>query len=213
MIKRVERELARVQGVGLPRRDFFRIGMLIFGGMLVGGEARGASMGLLERILWGGGGRGEWEAPREWVEVWGEDVVRYGNFLAGLRLRHVGVEQVVGSHYKIRGGVRNTLPPRELWRKVRWVLRVADRLAEELGEPVKEVVSAYRSPEYNAQCPGAVGNSYHLRNMALDLRFRARPREVAMVARELRTRGVFAGGVGRYGDFTHIDTRGFAADW
>jgi hypothetical protein len=29
----------------------------------------------------------------------------------------------------------------------------------------------------------------------------------------MRSTGLFQGGVGRYGSFTHIDTRGSNADW
>jgi uncharacterized protein YcbK (DUF882 family) len=78
---------------------------------------------------------------------------------------------------------------------------------------VDEIVSAYRSPAYNATCSGARRGSWHQANVALDVKFAASPSTVAGAARSLRSRGLFRGGVGRYGTFTHIDTRGRNVDW
>ena len=61
--------------------------------------------------------------------------------------------------------------------------------------------------------PGAKPRSYHQQNVALDLMFKTSQSRVARVARELRDNGAFKGGVGRYNIFTHIDTRGYNADW
>lgn len=137
----------------------------------------------------------------------------YRRYLQRLRLRRVDVDMVIESHLKVRGGVRNTPPPRSMWKRIKPVLKVADRIADELDRPLDEVVSAYRSPAYNARCPGARSRSMHLQNMALDLKYAARPSEVAKVAVELRRRGKFKGGIGRYWSFTHIDTRGRNVDW
>ena len=92
-------------------------------------------------------------------------------------------------------------------------LRVVDSLADRLDVPVKEIVSVYRTPAYNARCPGAKSNSYHLLNNAMDIVFTCPPGKVAAMARAMRSAGLFKGGVGRYGSFTHIDTRGTNADW
>lgn len=152
------------------------------------------------------------EIPSEWIKVLGPEVKSYVAFLERLRLRHLKVEQIIEPHLKRRGKVQNTLPPKKLWRQMRPTLLATDRLAEKLGEPVRDVISAYRSPEYNRACRAA-RDSYHMRNMALDLQFRSSPRTVALAARELREKGVFQGGVGRYSGFTHLDTRGQKADW
>ncbi|MCX7712102.1 MAG: D-Ala-D-Ala carboxypeptidase family metallohydrolase [Chthoniobacterales bacterium] len=190
------------------------MGLLLVGSSCFAPHAKAESLSFFEKFFSKNYDReSSWNVSPDWIEAWGEEVQNYGNYLSRLHLKNVSVEQVIASHYKVRSGVRNTLPPKRLWKKIRSVLRVADRLAEELEEPVAEVISAYRSPAYNARCPGAVGNSYHLQNMALDLRFRSHPRIVANLARELRQRGFFQGGVGKYADFVHIDTRGKPADW
>ena len=93
------------------------------------------------------------------------------------------------------------------------ILLVADEVASRLGTSVRVVTSAYRSPAYNARCSGAMPNSYHKQNYALDLKFHASPSVVARIARNVREEGKFRGGVGRYSGFTHIDTRGYNADW
>lgn len=151
--------------------------------------------------------------PREWVERFGRPVYEYVAYLQRLNLRRIKVEQIIEPHLRTKGFVKNTLPPKSMWRNIRKTLLVADRLARHLNEPVDEVVSAYRSPAYNARCAGARRNSYHMHNMALDLKFRTSPRTVARLARALREHGLFQGGVGSYSGFTHIDTRGKKADW
>ncbi len=104
--------------------------------------------------------------------------------------------------------VHNSLPPRSMWPNVRSTLKVIDSLADRLDLQVKDVVSVYRSPAYNAKCPGAKSNSFHMRNNAIDIVFPCAPGKVAAMARAMRSSGMFAGGVGRYAGFTHIDTRG-----
>jgi len=148
-----------------------------------------------------------------WVRLQGRNLERYADFLADLRLKHVTPRQVIESHAKRRGSVWNTLPPRSMWRRMETTLKAVDRIAAELGRPVEEVVSAYRSPAYNARCAGASRRSWHQANVALDLKFETRPSTVAAVARRMRSRGLFRGGIGRYYGFTHIDTRGTNVDW
>lgn len=145
--------------------------------------------------------------------VLGPQSEAYAKFLSRLNLRRISVRQIIDSHAKARGKVHNTLPPRQLWGNIRNTLKVLDQVAVRLGEPVSEVISVYRSPAYNALCPGAKSNSYHVRNNAVDVRFKSSPRQVAAVARDMKKQGVFQGGVGRYSSFTHIDTRGSNADW
>jgi len=136
----------------------------------------------------------------------------YAMFLAAQGFRNVPVSTVLTPHFNRHGKIQNSLPPRELWKNILPTLKVADRLAQELGEKI-HINSAYRSPEYNATCPGAAKWSQHLRNNALDIRFRSAPAEVARAARYLREEGFFRGGVGLYSNFTHIDTRGHNRDW
>ena len=47
----------------------------------------------------------------------------------------------------------------------------------------------------------------------MDVKFPVRASLVTSTARNLRTRGLFKGGVGGYWDFTHIDSRGENMDW
>lgn len=151
--------------------------------------------------------------PTDWVHRQGRNLQGYGDFLAGLKLKKVTPMQVIEAHAKRRGSVWNTLPPKSMWRNMAPTLKTLDRVAIELDQPVKEIVSAYRSPSYNARCAGARRGSWHKANVALDVKFHSRPSSVASIARGLRSRGHFRGGVGSYYSFTHIDTRGQNVDW
>lgn len=141
------------------------------------------------------------------------DGLAYESFLDGLGLRHIRPMEMIRPHFNIRGSVCNSLPPRDAWKNIAPTLRVADELRQQLGSRLHTILSAYRSPAYNAVCPGAAPNSFHVRNMALDLAFDCPPAEVAKAAEALRDKGFFKGGIGRYPTFTHIDTRGYQADW
>ncbi len=200
----------------LQRRNFLRMGALLTGGSLLLGPSEAFGFLFFPKHFSSSpatkGGAGA-VIPKEWVEVLGKEAISYAHYLSQLQLRRIRVEQIIKPHLRRRGNVQNRIPPRSAWKNIRASLRAADRIAERLGEPVGEIISAYRSPQYNARCSGARSKSFHMHNMALDLKFRASPRQVAMVAREMREKGVFSGGVGRYSGFTHIDSRGKKADW
>lgn len=151
--------------------------------------------------------------PEEWVARQGSELKAYADFLAGLRLQRLTPRQVIVAHAKRRGSVWNCLPPRSMWKQMAPTLKVVDRISMQLGQPVAEIVSAYRSPAYNARCAGASRGSYHQANVAVDVKFPVRASAVAQTARTLRSKGYFRGGVGRYPTFTHIDTRGQNVDW
>jgi hypothetical protein len=136
----------------------------------------------------------------------------YASFLGTLKLRNISVSTILSPHRNRRDGVQNTFPPEALWKNIIPTLAVVDKMAAELGEKVS-INSAYRSPAYNAKCPGAASASQHLRNRALDIVFRSPPQAVAALAHELRSSGLFQGGIGVYPEFVHIDTRGRNADW
>jgi len=150
--------------------------------------------------------------PDKWIRRLGKSCVDYANYIDRMRLGRVAVLQVVGSHYKERSGVYNVIPPKRQWKQIKDTLKVADRVGRELGLPVKQIVSAYRSPAYNRRCGGA-SRSQHMFNRALDIRFPTSAYSVTRAARDLRARGYFKGGVGSYSSFTHIDTRGENQDW
>lgn len=136
----------------------------------------------------------------------------YGGFLERQNFERLPVAVVLKPHFNRHGAVQNGIPPADMWKNIVPTLRVADRVARELGEKI-HINSAYRSPAYNAACPGAARWSQHLRNAAIDMWFQSPPAEVAKIARKLRDRGLFRGGVGEYAGFTHIDTRGRNVDW
>lgn len=151
--------------------------------------------------------------PEEWVLHQGKTLNEYASHLASLRLARITPRQVIESHAKAHGTVWNELPPKMMWRNLEATLKVVDSVAADLDEPVKEIISAYRTPAYNARCPGAKSSSWHQLNYAVDVRFPTRPSVVTSLVRTVRSRGLFAGGVGGYGNFTHIDTRGTNLDW
>ncbi len=136
----------------------------------------------------------------------------YAAYIDGLKLRTIRTQDVVAAHARQRGGVWNQIPPRKWWNRMRYTLRVVERVALEMNEPVTDIVSAYRSPAYNARCGGRRG-SWHQANLALDVRLVSRPSRVTAVTRSLRDQGLFKGGVGSYRNFTHIDARGQNINW
>jgi len=152
------------------------------------------------------------QIPIDWSEQLGATLPDYVVFLHRLRLKNIPIKAVIAPHLKTRGRLANSLPPKAYWKNMAPTLRAVDRLSAVLQEPIVEIISAYRTPAYNRSCGGS-GASQHVRNTALDLKFESSPRTVAKAARDLRDRGTFLGGVGRYSGFTHIDTRGTKADW
>lgn len=151
--------------------------------------------------------------PQAWVNAKGLNVNRYANYIKKLRLKNITPRMVLAPHFKTRGRVQNTLPPKSSWKRMGATLKVIDQLSYEMGVPVKTILSAYRCPRYNRAVGGKSG-SYHMSNVAIDVKFHgASPWRVASVARYLRKKRKFEGGVGRYSSFVHVDTRGFNVDW
>lgn len=151
--------------------------------------------------------------PTDWIRMQGRNLNEYVSYLNSLKMRNISAQDVISAHAKKRGSVWNSLPPRQWWTRMGYTLRVVDRISSEMGVPVKEIVSAYRSPQYNARCSGAKSHSWHQANVAVDVQFQTSARSVTATARSLRDRGLFKGGVGSYSSFTHIDTRGSNVNW
>ena len=151
--------------------------------------------------------------PEDWARNQGSLLPEYSRYLTNLRLKSISPQQVIEAHAKSKGSIWNALPPRNWWTRMGYTLRVADRVALEMNVHEVEVISAYRCPAYNAHCEGAKVGSWHQANVAVDVKFPARASQVAAVARNLRSRGLFKGGVGGYWNFTHIDSRGENMDW
>jgi len=202
-------------GSGLNRRRLLQVAGLGVGGLLFGAGSRAeAFSGSPGEVRPGiGAQQGVTEIPDEWLQRERLALRTYAPYLTGLRLKSMSVGQIVAAHAKKRGEVWNVLPPRDMWSSIVPTLRVIDALALQLGMPVAEVVSVYRMPAYNARCEGARSGSWHTRNVAVDIKMAAPPSVVAATARSLRARGLFSGGVGRYSNFVHIDTRGTNFDW
>jgi Peptidase M15 len=151
--------------------------------------------------------------PPDWVRHQGSLLREYSSYLGRLKLKAISPAQVIETHAKSKGSVWNSLPPKAWWSRMGYTLRVADRIAAEMNVHQVEVISAYRSPAYNAHCEGAKVGSWHQANVAVDVKFAARASQVTATARNLRNRGLFKGGVGGYWNFTHIDTRGENMNW
>lgn len=151
--------------------------------------------------------------PHSWVKLKGTDVYRYANYIKSLRLRNITPRMVIAPHFKTRGYVRNDLPPKSKWKKIGPTLKIIDKMAGDMGVPVRSILSVYRSPRYNRAVRGK-SRSLHMENQAIDVQFRGvSPYHAARVARRLRDKSKFKGGVGSYSSFVHIDTRGKNADW
>jgi len=151
--------------------------------------------------------------PSHWVRKQGSLINSYASYLNGLRLKNMTVQQVIQAHARNKGSVWNDIPPRDKWKYMKGTLKVADAVSNRLGQSVKNIASAYRSPAYNSRCPGASPQSYHMQNNALDLQYRTSPRNVYAAAASLRQQGLYKGGIGSYRTFTHIDTRGVNTQW
>ena len=151
--------------------------------------------------------------PDEWVKEKGTDVLRYANFIKKLGLKNISPYMVLKPHFKKRGSISNSLPPKHMWKRLADTLRVIDRLAYEVNSPVKEILSVYRSPHYNRSCGGR-SKSQHMENRAIDVKFaRVSSYTAARKVKQMRDKGYFKGGVGTYSTFIHIDTRGSNATW
>ncbi|NJM38206.1 MAG: DUF882 domain-containing protein [Akkermansiaceae bacterium] len=153
------------------------------------------------------------ELPSEWTQSQGNLLTEYVRYINSLKLKSITPLSVVQAHAKSKGSVWNTLPPKMWWSRIGLTLRVVDRVAQEMNIHETEIISAYRSPAYNSRCSGARANSWHQANVAVDVKFPVRASLVTATARNLRDRGLFKGGVGGYGGFTHIDTRGENVNW
>jgi len=153
------------------------------------------------------------DLPAEWAARHSAAANDYYRYLTSLQMQRVSPRQVITAHAKSAGGVWNTLPPKAWWNRMGYVLRVVDRIAREMNIHEVEIISAYRSPAYNARCSGARTGSWHQANIAVDVKFPAKASQVTSTARHLRDLGLFKGGVGGYWNFTHIDARGENVNW
>ncbi len=129
-------------------------------------------------------------------------------------IKHFGAGEFKSYFAAQRRGVKNSQPPRKLWKNILPTLRIVDDLRASFGKPCR-ILSSYRSPDYNRAVGGAT-HSQHLEFNALDIAFDGvSPRQVYERLLEWRKAGKFTGGLGLYpsSGFVHIDTRGSNATW
>ena len=193
------------------RRILSGLGMAGLGCLAAGSASTASAEEVIVRL--GAARAGKLHLPEEWMRR-NRYADVYHRYIRSLKLKSVDPAQVIAAHAKERNGTWNTLPPRDMWRRMGYVLKVVDRIAKEMNCKDVEIISTYRSNAYNARCYGAKKGSWHKANVAVDVSFaNVRPSQVTRTSRELRKLGLFNGGVGGYRNFTHIDARGFNADW
>lgn len=146
-----------------------------------------------------------------------ESVIRrFCDFMRPFGIVHFDPEEFLflGSAHFGNGKAKglNAAPPEGLWPNIVPTARVLDTLRARLDAPIR-ITSAYRTREYNDAISGA-GESWHLQFRACDITADGiAPSVVADTLARIRKEGGFRGGIGRYDDFTHVDTRGVNQDW
>lgn len=141
--------------------------------------------------------------------------LRYEEWLGLAGWKHFVPKELSNKAKNTKNRVRNETPPPEIWHRILRPMAVLDALREELDRPI-HINSAYRSPAYDAAvyAPRKAVDGEHRRNCAVDFRAEGvSPEECAAILRRYRAQGMFAGGIGVYNSFTHLDTRGSNADW
>ena len=146
-------------------------------------------------------------------------------FIDSLGFRYIKGREFTPYWARVRRGVKNGVPPEALWPNIIKTAAVLDRFRHEFGAPVI-LDSTYRRRAYNIAVGGAPG-SFHLEFRAIDFHCvgpkRGTPEQWARRLEDLRgveitlpgnrDRFHFAGGVGLYPTFVHVDTRGHDFSW
>jgi N-acetylmuramoyl-L-alanine amidase len=130
------------------------------------------------------------------------------------KFQHFGVSEFESYFSAQRKGVKNSQPPKRLWKNIVTTLRIVDELRASFGKPCR-IISSYRSPDYN-KAVGGTPHSQHREFSALDITIAGiAPQRVYDRLLEWRRAGKFTGGLGLYpsSGFVHIDTRGNNATW
>ena len=142
-----------------------------------------------------------------------DDYRNFEKYFGTLGIKHFTAGEFTSYFHTHRRGVTNSEPPREMWGNIVLTLRIVEKLRERVGRPIV-ILSSYRSPAYNAACPGAASGSFHQQFRALDIAVSGKsPREIFELLSKWRDMGHFKGGLGLYSTFVHIDTRGSNATW
>lgn len=142
------------------------------------------------------------------------DITQFTDWFNQQGFRHFSASEFTGYFFAQRKGVRNSIPPKALWKNLVPTLRIVDNLREHIGKPCR-ILSSYRSPDYNRTVGGAKF-SQHLQFNALDITFDGVSAvRVHAILKMWRDQGKFIGGLGLYpsSGFVHIDTRSNNASW
>lgn len=145
------------------------------------------------------------------------DMVAFRAYFDSLGAQHFSADEfmVLGPSNHVPGGAcegKNALAPKALWDNVAPLVAAMDAIRAELGAPIR-ITNCFRSDDYNA-CVGGVPDSFHRTFRAADwVGGGGSSGDWAEAARAVRDRGGFAGGIGIYNGFVHVDVRGHAVDW
>lgn len=113
---------------------------------------------------------------------------------------------------RVRNGVKNSEPPRNIWVNILPTFKVLDKLREKLGKPIN-ISSTYRDLDYN-KTVGSSNASQHVKFTAVDFSVSGvSPSKVFSTLLDMRNKGEWKGGLGKYPTFVHIDTRPNNATW
>jgi uncharacterized protein YcbK (DUF882 family) len=139
------------------------------------------------------------------------DLQKFAKLLKDEGIRYFTAKEVFflgGSNEKLK---LNSTPPQELWKNILPTLRVVDEAREIVGKI--RLSSIYRNQVYNRRIGGA-RFSTHMNFNACDCDpLECSPAELYNVFLALRREGKFAGGIGLYKSFVHVDTRGTNSNW
>jgi lysozyme len=157
-------------------------------------------------------------APADGEPVAAPAVEEFAALVGSWNLRHFRPSELLmlGAAHTTAGSPafgRNAHPPRALWDNIRPTVLALDRLRVLLNAPV-HLLSVYRNEEYNRLVGGATA-SQHVQFRAADFYAKSLsgPSHWASVLRDLRSQGAFAGGIGVYDTFVHVDCRGSNVDF
>jgi len=95
--------------------------------------------------------------PQAWVNSKGLEVLRYANYIKGLKLKNVSPYMVLYPHFKTRGRQHNSIPPRYMWKNITATLKVIDAMASRMGARPKPFTTA-RKMRTEGLFKGGVGS-------------------------------------------------------
>jgi uncharacterized protein YcbK (DUF882 family) len=127
-------------------------------------------------------------------------------------IRNFKADELIWYFSKVRNGIRNSEPPRDIWPNIIPTLRILDELRDHIGKPIT-ISSTYRAILYNRALKSP-DTSLHTSFKAVDFTVSGRtPAQVFTILKGWRDAGKWVGGLGQYPSFVHIDTRKGNATW